>query len=109
MDLELMHAIGGEESMRVIEREDFWRFMRELKAGGRARHIGFSWHGQANDLDRLLTEHPEIEVVQIQANYFDHFTNIRYANGGGWDTYETCRRHGKQVIIMKQSKKSNGG
>ena len=30
MDLELMHAIGDEESLRVIEREDFWKFIREL-------------------------------------------------------------------------------
>ena len=41
MDLELMHVIGGEESLRAIEREDFWRLMRELKASGRAKHIGF--------------------------------------------------------------------
>ena len=104
MDLELMHAIGDEESLRVIAREDFWRFMRELKASGRAKHIGFSWHGKPDDLDRLLTEHPEIEVVQIQANYFDHFTESRYANGGSWDTYEICRRHGKPVTIMEPIK-----
>lgn len=104
MDLELMHAIGDKESLSVIEREDFWRFMRELKASGRAKHIGFSWHGKPDDLDRLLTEHPEIEVVQIQANYFDHFTESRYANGGGWDTYEICRRHGKPVTIMEPIK-----
>ena len=104
MDLELMHAIGGEESLRVIEREDFWKFMRELKESGRAKHIGFSWHGKVNDLDRLLSEHPEIEIVQIQANYFDHFTESRFANGGGYDTYETVRRHGKQVIIMEPVK-----
>lgn len=104
MDLELMHAIGDEESLRVIEREDFWGFMRELKASGRVKHIGFSWHGKANDLDRLLTDHPEIEVVQIQANYFDHFTESRYASGGGWDTYGICRKHKKPVIIMEPVK-----
>ena len=104
MDMELMHAIGDRESLHVIEREDFWRFMSELKASGRAKHIGFSWHGQPDDLDRLLTEHPEVEVVQIQANYFDHFTESRYANGGGLSTYEICRRHGKPVTIMEPIK-----
>lgn len=104
MDLELMHAIGGKESLRVIEREDFWRFMRELKASGRAKHIGFSWHGKVDDLDRLLDEHPEVEIVQIQANYFDHFTGSRYANGGEYETWETCRRHDRPVVVMEPVK-----
>ena len=107
MDLELMHAIGNEESLRVIEREDFWRFMRELKASGKVKHIGFSWHGKPEDLDRLLTAHPEIEVVQIQANYYDHNTDGAQNNGGGWETYEICRKHGKPVIIMEPIKGGN--
>ena len=45
MDLELMHAIGDAESLRVIEREDFWRFMRELKASGRRSISGFPGTG----------------------------------------------------------------
>ena len=53
MDLELMHAIGDRESLRVIEREDFWRFMRELKASGRAKHIGFSWHGKVRNSAKI--------------------------------------------------------
>lgn len=107
MDLELMHAIGSEESLRVIEREDFWQFMRELKASGRVKHIGFSWHGRPEDLDRLLGAHPEIEVVQIQANYYDHNTDGARDNGGGWETYEICRRHGRPVIIMEPIKGGN--
>lgn len=103
-DLELMHAVGSDEALRRIDAMDAWGFMRRLKESGRAKHIGMSFHGPTRNLERVLSEHPEIEIVQIQANYFDHDTESRFANGGGFDVYETCRRHGKPVIVMEPVK-----
>ena len=62
--------------------------------------IGFSYHDSAELLDRILTEHPNVDVVQIQLNYLD------------WDSagiqsrlcYETCVKHGKKVIVMEPLK-----
>ena len=64
------------------------------------RHIGFSFHDNAELLDRVLTEHPEVEFVQLQLNYLD------------WDSegvqsrkcYETAVKHGKPVIVMEPVK-----
>ena len=38
----------------------------ELKAEGKIRHFGISFHDRAKVLEQILTEYPQIEVVQIQ-------------------------------------------
>ena len=38
---------------------------------GLVKHIGFSFHDHADLLDKVLTEHPEVEFVQLQLNYLD--------------------------------------
>ena len=35
------------------------------------KHFGFSFHGTPELLDKILSEHPEVEIVQIQMNYID--------------------------------------
>lgn len=75
----------------------------ELKAEGKIRHIGISFHDTADILDQILTEYPQIEVVQLQLNYID------------WDDpavqsrrcWEVCRKHGKPVIVMEPVKGGN--
>lgn len=75
-------------------------FLREKKAAGEIRCLGFSFHDTAELLDQILTENPDMEFVQLQINYLD------------WDSegvqsrkcYETARRHGKQVVIMEPVK-----
>lgn len=104
MDLELIHALGNPGSLERVEALDIWRFMRDLKASGRVKHIGISFHSTPENLDRILTGHPEIEVVQIQANYYDHNTDGAAAVGGSYETYQICRKHGKPVIIMEPVK-----
>ena len=44
----------------------------ELKKEGKVRHVGISFHDKAEVLERILTEYPEIEIVQIQFNYLDY-------------------------------------
>ncbi len=64
------------------------------------RKFGFSFHDSAEVLDRILTEHPEVEFVQLQINYLD------------WESptvqsrlcYEVARKHGKDIIIMEPVK-----
>ena len=43
-----------------------------LKAEGKVRHVGISFHDLAEVLEQILTEYPDIEVVQIQFNYVDY-------------------------------------
>jgi predicted aldo/keto reductase-like oxidoreductase len=98
-DFYLLHNCGGERT-KVFEEYDLWNFVLEQRAKGLIRHIGFSFHDNAEVLDELLTRHPEAEFVQLQINYAD------------WESptvqsrlcYETAKKHGKPVIIMEPVK-----
>lgn len=107
MDLELIHALGNPGSIERVDKLNIWGFMKELKASGRVKHIGFSFHSTPDNLDKLLTEHPEVEVVQIQANYYDHITPKSRQSGGCYEVYEVCRKHNKPIIIMEPIKGGN--
>ncbi len=72
----------------------------ELKKEGKIRHVGLSFHDKAEVLDRILTEYPEIEVVQIQFNYLDY----NDPSVEGRKCYEVCRKHNKPIIIMEPVK-----
>ena len=107
MDLELIHTLGSPGSLKRVDDLDIWGFMQELKAQGRIKHWGFSFHSTPENLEKLLRAHPEVEVVQIQANYYDHNTDGARANGGCREVYDICRKYGKQVIIMEPVKGGN--
>ena len=70
------------------------------KDAGKIRHLGISFHSSADLLDRILTEHPEIEFVQIALNYIDWEREFVQAG----KCYEVIRRHGKEVVIMQPVK-----
>jgi predicted aldo/keto reductase-like oxidoreductase len=72
----------------------------QLKKEGKIRHLGFSFHDSAAVLDRILTEHPEMEYVQLQLNYFDWDSEIVQSGA----CYETAKRHRKPVIVMEPVK-----
>ncbi len=71
-----------------------------LKAEGKIRHVGLSFHDKAPVLERILTEHPEIEIVQIQLNYVDYDD----ASVDSRAVYEVCEKFGKPVIVMEPVK-----
>ncbi len=70
------------------------------KADGKIKHLGFSFHSSPELLDRILTEHPEFEFVQIPVNYLDWNSELVRAR----EAYEVIRRHGRLVIIMEPVK-----
>ena len=98
-DFYLLHALNG-GMIEKLDRIGAWQFMLDWKAAGKAKHVGFSFHDSADVLDRILTEHPEMEFVQLQINYKD------------WDDpgvqsrkcYEVAEKHGKPVIVMEPVK-----
>ena len=71
------------------------------------KHIGISFHSLPENLEKVLSKHPEIEVVQIQANYYDYNTDGARENGGCREVYEICRKYNKPVIIMEPLKGGN--
>ena len=98
-DFYLMHA----QNRRNFEKYKACRAYETafaLKEAGKVRHVGISFHDTPETLDRILTEYPQIEVVQIQFNYLD-FDEPSVQSRGCW---EVCRKHGKPVIVMEPVK-----
>ena len=98
-DYYLVHNLGTEH-YDIAKKFDSFAFVSKLKAEGKIRKMGFSFHDTADVLDRILTEHPEVDFVQIQLNYLD-WENKRIQSRL---CYETCVRHGKPIIVMEPVK-----
>ncbi len=98
-DYYLLHDVGSHH-YEIYSRLECFEWLEEKKAQGLVKHIGFSFHDNAELLDRVLTEHPQIEFVQLQLNYLD------------WDSegvqsgkcYEVAVKHGVPVIVMEPVK-----
>lgn len=98
-DYYLLHSVTA-AGYEIARRLRTFEFLAEQKAQGRIRRLGFSFHDKADVLDRILTEHPEVEFVQLQLNYLD-WEDERVQSR---KCYETVRRHGKQVVVMEPVK-----
>ena len=70
-DYYLLHALNG-AYYEKFTRCNAFEIVKQLKEQGRVKHIGISFHDKPALLERVLDEHPEIEVVQIQFNYADY-------------------------------------
>ena len=98
-DYYLLHDVGMHH-YEIYKKYDCINWIMEKKKQGLVRKIGFSFHDNAELLDQVLTEHPEMEFVQLQLNYLD------------WDSegvqsrkcYEVAKKHGKPVIVMEPVK-----
>ena len=69
-DYYLLHNLG-EQHYKMAQKFDSFRFISEKKAEGKIKQIGFSFHDRAELLDKILTEHPEVDFVQLQINNLD--------------------------------------
>ena len=98
-DVFMLHWLNG-DNYEIAKRYDEFRFLKEIKAEGGAKRIGFSYHDSAELLDQILTEHPELDLVQLQINYLDWES----AGVQSKACYEVCVKHGKKVIVMEPVK-----
>lgn len=98
-DYYLLHDVGYDH-YKIYTQLDCFQWLVDKKKQGLVKHIGFSYHDNAELLDKVLTEHPELEFVQLQLNYLD------------WDSegiqsrkcYEVATKHNKPVIVMEPIK-----
>ena len=98
-DYYLMHAMQR-NNYRKYDEYHIWDFLAEQKRKGLVKHMGFSFHGDPDLLEALLTAHPEVDFVQLQINYAD-WDNPGVAARRNW---EICRAHGKPVTVMEPVK-----
>ena len=101
-DFYLMHAQGA-GNYPHFQACHAYEVAQRLKAEGKVRHVGISFHDSAEMLETILTDHPEVEVVQIQFNYLDYEDPAAQSRR----CYEVCRKHGKPVIVMEPVKGGN--
>ncbi|MBQ5773076.1 MAG: aldo/keto reductase [Clostridia bacterium] len=98
-DYYLVHNLNT-KNYEIAERFGSFAFVSELKRQGKVRRMGFSFHDSAEVLDKILTEHPEVDFVQIQLNYLDWESDtIQSAK-----CHEVCLKHGKSIIVMEPVK-----
>lgn len=98
-DFYLMHA-QSEEIFAKFKKCRAYETALELKAEGKIRHVGISFHDKAEILEQILTEYPQVEVVQIQLNYVDYDDAAVQAR----KCQEVCKKFGKPVIVMEPVK-----
>ena len=98
-DYYLLHDIG-QDHYKIYNDLDCFNWIIDKKEKGLVKHVGFSFHDNAQLLDKVLTEHPEMEFVQLQINYLDW-------NSEGIQSrkcYEVAKKHNKPVIVMEPVK-----
>ena len=98
-DFYLLHNLG-ESRTKYFDDFDLWSWVQEKKAQGLIKHVGFSFHSTPEELEAILTAHPEMEFVQLQINYADWENPAIQSRA----CYEVARKHGKPVIIMEPVK-----
>ena len=96
-DFYLMHAQGA-DNFNYFKKCQAYETALELKAEGKIRHFGISFHDRAEVLEQILTEYPQVEVVQIQFNYLDYEDPAVESR----KCYEVCRKYGKPVNVVQQ-------
>ncbi len=98
-DFYLMHAQNS-DIFEKFKKCRAYETAFELKKEGKVKHVGISFHDKADVLDRILTEYPQIEIVQIQFNYLDYDS----ASVESRRVYEVCEKHDKPVLVMEPVK-----
>lgn len=98
-DYYLLHNLGH-FSYKGWNDIDSFGFLSRLKEEGKVKHMGFSFHDNAELLDEVLTAHPEMEFVQLQINAMDWENDAIQSR----ENYEVCLKHGKKVIVMEPFK-----
>jgi hypothetical protein len=96
LDFYLMHNVSDDHG-HIFDDMNCWEWAKQKKAEGKIRHLGFSSHGTPAYIEKLLTDHPEAEFVQLQLNYFDWENEQVKAR----ECYEVVRKFGKPIIVME--------
>ncbi len=95
-DCYLLHMTGGARSA-VFDQLGMWDFVTQMKEEGLIRHIGFSHHGTAEELDEIITAHPQTEFVQLQVNYLDWENPVNQSRA----CMEVAAKHNVPVVVME--------
>ena len=98
-DYYMLHNVSGftENAWKNV---DLYSFIQKKKEEGYIKHIGISTHGNAEFLEEILFEHPELEFVLLQINYLD------WEDEGieSKKCLEIAKKYDKSVMVMEPYK-----
>ena len=100
LDFYLLHAIQDNNN-DIYDQYQLWDWVRGLKEQGVIRHWGFSFHAGPDRLERLLTENPDIDFIQLQVNYADWNDD---ANVASRLNVAVAEKHGVPYTVMEPVK-----
>ena len=98
-DYYLLHNLG-EGRTKYFNDFDMWEWIQEKKKEGLVKNAGFSFHSTPEELEELLTAHPEMDFVQLQINYADWENPAVQSRR----CYEIARKYEKPIIVMEPVK-----
>lgn len=98
-DYYLLHNLG-EGRTKYFNDFDMREWIQEKKREGLVKNAGFSFHSTPEELEELLTAHPEMDFVQLQINYADWENPAVQSR----KCYEIARKYEKPIIVMEPVK-----
>lgn len=98
-DFFLMHALSA-ENYEKYKRCNVYSVLKQFRAEGKIRHLGFSFHDKPQMLEKILEDCPETEFVQLQFNYIDYDDPVVQSKA----CYDVCEKYGKPVVVMEPVK-----
>lgn len=98
-DFYLIHAIDYKTYENCIKWNAF-DFLKKKREEGKFREFGVSIHDTPEFIDKILTEHPEIDFVVEQINYLDWNNPILRSR----EMYEVAVKHNKPIVVMESCK-----
>lgn len=109
IDYLLLHGVGMGDGMEEFEnryiKNGILEFLIEERKSGRIRNLGFSYHGDIEVFDYLLSRHDEYkwDFVQIQLNYLDwkYAKQINPRNTDAEYLYGELEKRGIPAVIME--------
>lgn len=94
IDFYLFHALNAAH-WETVKKFGFIEKMKQAKAEGKIRHIGFSFHDDLEVFKKIVDEFDGAEFCQVQYNY----ENTDYQAGG--EGIEYAAKKGLGVIVME--------
>ncbi len=98
-DYYLIHNIN-EMTHHAVYDFDSFEFVRQKKAEGKIKKIGFSFHDKPEALIEALNAFPDCDFVQLQINYLDWNSSSIESQ----KCYEIAKEYNKPVIVMEPVK-----
>ncbi len=94
IDYYLMHHLTDKAMWDKLKAIGIEKWIKEKKASGQIKNIGFSYHGNSDNFKKILDDY-DWDFCQIQYNYLDEVTQA------GVEGLKAAAERGIPVIIME--------